>query len=351
MCRERESFVNHFRRFRTLWISVLAVLIIGTAVGYANRGALAVWGYDQFLSKQVEQKLAGSYQPLKSRQTSAEAPAIVDPFSMLLMGVDARAQERGRSDTLIYTVVRPKDGQVLMVSIPRDTYADIVGKDTQDKITHAYAFGGPDMAVASVESLLQARIDHYASINFQGFVQVVDTLGGVPLPITEDIINKGQEHEKFTIKANQSVYRGQDALNFVRYREDAGDDVSRTERNRQFLDALMHKSSSLGQWTKIPEILGIIGENFRTDITPSDMTQLAKQFLQNDRRIQSYTLKGEGKRMGDDNLWYYALDADDLQAVRSTIAAWLNPLTPLSSLTVPTQAQDLVTPQATSPAA
>ena len=62
---------------------------------------------------------------------------------MLLLGVDARDAEQGRSDTMMFTVVRPKDGAVLMVSIPRDTYTEIVGKDRQDKINHAYALAAP----------------------------------------------------------------------------------------------------------------------------------------------------------------------------------------------------------------
>ncbi|RKP51334.1 LytR family transcriptional regulator [Cohnella endophytica] len=329
--------MRKYRRLKVILISSFMVLIVAAGVIYANRGALSALGYDIFLSDKVEASFADSYKPLTDRPVGDEANANVvkDPFSMLLMGVDARAQERGRSDTLIYTVVRPKDGKVLMVSIPRDTYAEIVGKDKKDKITHAYAFGGPEMAVNSVEKLLDAKVDHYASINFQGFVKVVDTLGGIPLPIGKDIVNKGADHEKFTVKANKDSYSGVEALNYVRYREDAGGDMSRTERNRAFLEALVHKTSSLQQWNKIPEILGIVGDNFKTDIAPSSMSDLAKQFLQVGHEIKSYTLKGEGKRMGDQNLWYYLADETDLAAVKSTIATWMNPETPESELVVP----------------
>jgi anionic cell wall polymer biosynthesis LytR-Cps2A-Psr (LCP) family protein len=124
-------------------------------------------------------------------------------------------------------------------------------------------------------------------------------------------------------------------LNFVRYREDSGDDISRAERNRQFLDAMMHKASSLQQWNKIPDIVDIMGNNFRTDIPPASMTGLAKQFLQTERHIRSYTLHGEGKRMGENNLWYFAADEADLKAVRQTIADWLNPVTPIDQLKLP----------------
>ncbi|MBB6674375.1 LCP family protein [Cohnella nanjingensis] len=328
--------MNKQRKLRVTLLSALVVLIVAAGIGYANRGALAAWGYDAFLSKQVEERLAGSYEPINGGTATPEAtPTVREPFGLLLLGVDARGKERGRSDTMIYTVVRPKDGNVLMVSIPRDTYAEIVGKGKQDKITHAYAFGGAEMAVNSAAKLLDAPIAHYGSINFQGFVKAVDTLGGIPLPIGKDIVNKGKDHEKFTVKANKDSYTGQEALNYVRYREDAGGDMARTERNRVFLDALMHKASSLQQWNKIPDLLDIVGENFKTDLTPSELSDLAKQFLQTDHHIQSYTLKGTGKRMGSQNLWYYLADEKDLADVRATIAQWLDADTPESALTVP----------------
>ncbi|RUS48804.1 LCP family protein [Cohnella sp. AR92] len=329
------------KKRRKLLIAVAglaAVLLIVSCVGYFNRGALAAWGFDAFLSDKIENKLADTYQPLADRPQESEEPVKVveEPFSMLLMGVDARpGQKAGRSDTLIYTIIRPKDGNALMVSIPRDTYADIVGKNKKDKITHAYAFGGPEMAVNSVEKLLDAPINHYASINFEGFVSMVDTLGGIPLPITEDIVNKGADHEKFTIKANKDLYTGEEALDYVRYREDAGGDVSRTERNRVFLESLMHTATSMKQWNEIPELLSIVGDNFRTDLMPSDLTDLAKQFLQTELHIRSYTLHGTGARMGKQNLWYFVADEKDLADVQRTIDAWLDPATPASELAIP----------------
>lgn len=326
------------RRLKIALLSTFALLVVAAGLIYSNRGVLAALGYDWFLADQVEDSFKDSYKPLTDRPVPTEPPKVEDPFSVLLLGVDARANERGRSDTIIYTVVRPKDGKVLMMSIPRDTYADIVGKDRKDKITHAYAYGGAEMAVNSVEKLLEAKVDHYATINFQGFRKVVDTLGGISLPITEDIVNKGAYHEKFTIKANLPLYGGVDALNYVRYREDAGGDMNRTERNRVFLDALMNKASSMNQWTKIPEVLGIVGDNFTTDLLPSTMSDLAKQFLQTGHTIRSYTLKGDGKRIGADNLWYYVADEQDLADVRETIAAWLNPNTPADQLTTPADA-------------
>ncbi|XID91691.1 LCP family protein [Paenibacillaceae bacterium WGS1546] len=326
--------MRKFSRWKVVTLSALVLLVALGGIAYVNRGALAALGYDVLFSDRVESSFANSYQPLKNRPPKSGS-RIEEPFSILLMGVDARARERGRSDTLIYTIVRPKDGNVLMLSIPRDTYTEIVGRDGKDKITHAYAYGGPEMAVNSVEKLLDAKIDHYASINFQGFVQVVDTLGGIHLPIEKDIVNKGANHDKFVVKANKISYSGVEALNYVRYREDAGGDMARANRNRVFLEELIHKASSMQQWNKIPEVLDIVGENFLTDLTPSSISDLAKRFLQKGHDIQSYTLKGQGQRMGKQNLWYFVADEDDLAEVRETVAAWLDPKTPEERLTVP----------------
>lgn len=327
--------MRNYRKLKMILISTLVLIIIAAGIGYANRAALTAIGFDIFLSDKVEASFKDSYVPLKDRPVMEIQPEVKKPFSMLLMGVDARGNERGRSDTLLYTVVRPEDGKVLMVSIPRDTYAELVGRDDMDKITHAYVYGEAEMTVNSVEKLLNTKVDHYASINFQGFVKVVDTLGGIPLPIGKDIVNKHADHEKFVVKANQDSYSGVDALNYVRYREDAGGDVSRTGRNQAFLESLMNKASSMKQWDKIPEVLNIVGDHFITDLPPESMSKLAKQFLQSGHEITSYTLIGEGKRMGPNNLWYYVADEDELVEIGVTIDAWLNPNTDQALLTVP----------------
>ncbi|GGG71537.1 LCP family protein [Paenibacillus radicis (ex Gao et al. 2016)] len=320
----------------TITIAV-ALLVLGTTA-YANRTSLALLGFNLFLSDSVEKSLENSYKPLEGREpvNVSKTNELQKPFSVLLLGVDQRGKETGRSDTMIYTVVRPKDGAILMVSIPRDAYVDIVGKDKEDKITHAYAFGGAKMAVETVEKLFDAPVTHYAAINFAGFRDVIDAMGGISLPIEKDLVNKDPDHEHFIVKAGQDSYNGVDALNYVRYREDAGGDMSRTERHQTFLNAMMEKASSIGQWTKIPELMEIMGGNFNTDMPPSQMIDLAKAMLQsNNRTIYSHTLKGEGHRLKPGGTWYFFNDEEDLSQTKTMIQSWLNEDTAKSSLTLP----------------
>ena len=324
------------------WISGIMAFVIALGLfGYYNRTTLALWGFDMFLSDQVKDELQKSYKPLDGRDpqnTSYTDMNDSKPFSVLLLGVDQRENEKGRSDTMIVAVVRPKEKAMLMISIPRDTYTEIIGKGKSDKITHAYANGGAKMSIETVEHLFGMPIDHYAAINFTGFRNLIDAMGGISLPIGKDIVNKGKDHEKFVVKANQPSYSGQEALNYVRYREDAGGDVSRTGRQQAFLDAIMKKASGVGQWNNIPEYVGIMGEDFNTDMTPEMMVGLAKTMLQSDTRtIYSHTIKGEGHRLTAGGTWYYFADEDDLASSIDLVESWLNPSIDKNSLPLPAE--------------
>src|SRR4051794_3487651 len=101
-----------------------------------------------------------------------------DPFSILLLGVDERKNDKGRSDTMIVMTVNPTKQSINMLSLPRDTRTEIVGHGTMDKINHAYAYGGIPMAINTVEAFLDIPIDYYAKMNMEGFQDIVDAVGG-----------------------------------------------------------------------------------------------------------------------------------------------------------------------------
>lgn len=307
-------------------------------MGYFNRTALALWGFDQFLSDHVENKLGQSYKPLQRPDTNKSggelSEAYKKPMTMLLLGIDQRYKERGRSDTMIVTVVRPKDGALLMLSIPRDAFVDIPGRKSKDKITHAYAFGKADLSVATVEELLGIKIDHYAAINFKGFREAIDALGGIPLPIDKDIVNKGYDHEKFTIKGGQDRYNGTDALNYVRYREDAGGDSSRAGRHQIFITNLMNEATHLSQLSKLPGLFDIMGDNFTTDLNPEQIIGLGKSMLDK-RTVYSYTLKGDGHRLVNGGPWYFFLNDKDVEQAKQWIKSWMDDSLTLNQLPVP----------------
>ncbi|HBU83608.1 MAG TPA: LytR family transcriptional regulator [Paenibacillus sp.] len=328
------------KRRKGLYITLvsLVVLLIG---GYLFRQQLAVAAFDLFLAGSVEDQLSRSYVPQEGNNTPDPTVYRKEPFSVLLLGSDKRAYEktRGRSDTVIYAVVRPKESRVLLVSIPRDTYVQIVGRDANkdgeddyDKLAHAYAFGGENMSINTVEKFLDADVGYYATINFDGIKKVVDALGGVKLPIDEDIVNKNPEHVQFTIEGGKPIYDGQEALYYVRYREDS--DFNRTKRQQIFLNAMANEMLNLNAISKIPELIQIMGDSFQTDMQPSFIIDLAKQVLTQEKpQISSFTILGEGMRK--DGIYYGQADEKDVQYAKELINNWMDESTPAGEVMIP----------------
>lgn len=318
----------------------LLTLVLLVAIAYPFRQQLAIAAFDLFLSGTIESQLEKSYKP----NGEANAEPIVyqeKPFSVLLLGTDARPYEktRGRSDTVIYSVVRPKESKVLLISIPRDTYVQIVGHDADkdgeddyDKLTHAFAFGEEEMAINTVENFLNEEVNYYATVNFTAIQEVVDAIGGIELPIEEDIVNKNPNHVQFTIEGGKPLYSGEEALYYIRYREDS--DFNRTKRQQIFLNAVAKKMLNVNQIANIPKLFDIMGDNFQTDMQPSFIINLAKQVLtQSEPEISSFTIMGEGVRKN--GIFYDEVDEDYLEYAKELIDNWLDPNTTEDTLMKP----------------
>ncbi|GMK41410.1 transcriptional regulator LytR [Paenibacillus sp. CCS19] len=323
------------KRWRPLLLVIGIILVLAAGSSLLFKKQLALFAFHTFLENGIKDTLEESYVPLDNdnEQTdTAEADDPDKPFSLLLIGTDQRADEPARSDTLIFSVVRPKDNRMLLLSIPRDSYATIVGYkgDVKSKINSAYAHGGVNMTIDTVEELLDQPIQYYATVNFKGLINIVDTLGGVKLPITKDIVNKQKDHEKFTIEANKPIYSGVEALNYVRYREDS--DFNRTARQREFIGQLFSRIKTFGNITKIDDVIEIGGNNLQTNMKPDKVIDLAEATFKVSPQITSYMLKGKDAMMK--GVYYYVLYEDDVKFANEVIGKWLNPDTNVMDLKI-----------------
>ncbi|ASA23634.1 LCP family protein [Paenibacillus donghaensis] len=315
---------------KKIWFSILACVLLAGLSGYIFREQLIGFGFDHVVAPAVAPALDKSYVELKDNENSGllTAKDSNTPFSLLLLGTDQRGQENGLSDSIIYTVIRPKDNRALFVSIPRDSYAKIIGAETvkgarkNTKINAAHSYGGPQMSVDTVGNLLDAPVEYFATINFNGLTEVVDELGGVELPITKVIENKNPQHEKLRIEPNKPIYSGHEALMYVRYREDS--DFKRTERQRIFLKAVLDRMKNFDNIVNIQSILGVAGSNFKTNMKSEFILDLAKRIIMDGMtpQITSHMLKGEGSHTDQ---WYYLLDENDLEETHQLIERWLDP--------------------------
>ncbi|WP_432717527.1 LCP family protein [Staphylococcus equorum] len=232
-----------------------------------------------------------------------------DPISIVLFGIDddkARQQEnRGqRSDSIVLLSINSKEKETEMISVPRDTHAEIVGKDTEEKINHAYAYGGPDMAVKSVEKLMDVPIDHYASINMDGVSRLIDEINGVDVVSNSDFKVRDYVFEK----GKKLHMNGDEALAFMRSRKEAGagGDEGRQARQQLVIEAVAKKSLKPSSIPKINTIFDAVEDNIMTNLSLTELNDIRSDYQSAQETVNRHTLKGENT-MGDDGLYYFYL--------------------------------------------
>ncbi|WP_223556484.1 LCP family glycopolymer transferase [Lysinibacillus sphaericus] len=242
-----------------------------------------------------------------------------EPFSVLMLGVDERKDDSGRSDTMIVVTVNPEKQTMKMLSIPRDTRTEIIGHDSVDKINHAYAFGGVPMAVDTVEHYLDIPIDYYVYINMDGFLQIIDTIGGITIENDMDLTYDKHHYPKGEITLN-----GEEALIFSRIRyEDPRGDFGRQIRQRQIIEAVLKKASTTPSiLLKATDMLDVVGDNVRMNFTMKDLIQLQSIYKKMDGNIDQLSFEAEGGQRIN-HIWYYIPDETELGKIQSELKAHL----------------------------
>jgi len=232
-----------------------------------------------------------------------------EEINFLLLGLDARGGGAGRTDTIMVVNFDPAEKRITLLSIPRDTR--VMLKGSYDKINAAYVYGGVELAERAVEELLGAEIDRYVIMDFRGFVEVVDLLGGVEVYVPERMYYPA---EGIDLQPGLQILDGEDALAFARYRFTEGGDLDRAKRQQELLKSLWRKVFRFGIVTKIPELTGIVREYIETDMTKREMAEmvsLAGDF--GSYELVAVTLPGESKKV--DGLWYYLPGGEEMREV------------------------------------
>lgn len=239
-----------------------------------------------------------------------------EPFSVLLLGIDSGdlgRDEQGRSDTVMVATVSPEENKSTLVSIPRDTYVDIVGEGKQDKINHAYAFGGASMAMDTVSEFLDIPMDHYVSINMKGIQELVDAVDGVD--VNNDLEFTQDDHYYDTGRIHLN---GEEALGYLRMRhEDPEGDYGRQGRQRAVVEAVLDKALSLSGATQYRSILDALEGNMKTDLSFANMRNIATDYRGAFSNVDQLQLEGEG--FTQDGVSYQRVDEEDLQEVQDTL--------------------------------
>ncbi|WP_277423916.1 LytR family transcriptional regulator [Bacillus sp. FJAT-42376] len=292
-----------------LWVtlSIIGVLVLGVGL------------YAGYLFKRTNDTVANIQEEVKVTKTK---PIVnlekKEPISILLMGVDERKGDSGRSDSLIYMTVNPNKKEMHMVSIPRDTRTEIVGHNTTDKINHAYAFGGTKMAIETVQKFLGVDVDYFIKVNMESFKQVVDTVGGVQINNHLAFTYEGETFEKGPITLN-----GEQALKYSRMRyEDPDGDFGRQLRQRKIIEAVIAKGANIQSITKFSDMLSVVENNVKTNMSFDNMWDMVSNYRDASQKMVQHSIDGKGTKI--DGIYYLEVPEENRTALTNELKASLD---------------------------
>lgn len=291
---------------------LLFVVIIG----------IAIYAFAKFhsLNNSINEPLDRDHSQLRQKNLKDG-----DPMTVVLYGIDDDAQRHQenlgqRSDSIVLMSINPKDNKTVMVSVPRDTKTEIVGHNSTEKLNHAYAYGGPKMAVHSLEKLMDVPVDHYIAINMDGVKTVIDNLGGVNITSDTTFTTTGTEG-KYNFEQGKSYKMdGKQALAYMRARkeEGAGGDGGRQLRQQQVITSVAKEAFSMNSVTKLNDIFKAAQDNLKTDLSFMELNKFKSDYDNAQDNVERLTIDGQNTQ-GDDGLYYFYPNKDSLNEVKQKI--------------------------------
>lgn len=302
----RKKQVNKGKSAGKIVLSIVLffLLLLTLAGGYVG---WQVWSDLQSTTDDMYEGVEGREEHASRQNKPVDVNKGEDPFSVLLLGIDNDGDnvEFGRSDTMMLVTVNPNTEKTSILSIPRDTYTEIVGRGTQDKINHAHAFGKASMAMDSVQNLLDVPVDYYLSVNMDSMMQMVDAVGGITVTPP---LSFSQDEYQFT-EGEPTHMDGEKALAYTRMRKkDPNGDYGRQLRQRQVIEGAMKSVASVDSIMNYRGILGTMGNTMKTNMSFDEMQDLFSNYRGAAKDIEQDQLAGSGTMM---NGIYYELISDE----------------------------------------
>lgn len=289
--------------------------------------AIGVGGYAWTIYNQSTDALSHTY---KGFGNETNVIAETKPLTVLLMGVDTGSGSRsdtwkGNSDSMLLLSVNPQTKKTVMMSLERDilTQIDEKGETTEAKLNAAYAYGGAELAIATIEKLMNIHIDRYVMINMQGLVQLVDAVGGIEVNNTFDFpisIEENEPEYTATVEPGKHLINGDQALVYARMRyQDPEGDYGRQKRQREVIRKVVEKVLSLNSISHYQAILRAVSKNMQTNVA-LDAGSIPQLLGYKDafRSIQSEQLRGEDATLADGGS-YQLVTSDHLLEMQNLI--------------------------------
>lgn len=306
-------------RGKKIVVAIAAVLVVAL-IGAGTALALYIGGINDTLRGDLTDE---QLQAIDSQLKKSE---LTEPFYMMLLGSDIRegqSQAESRSDTNILVRVDGSKNQVTMLSILRDTAIELDGHGIV-KFNAAYSYGGIAGIIEEASDLCGVEISHYAEVNFNNLVALVDAIGGVDIEI-EDRIDDPKAGN-VVIEEGMQHLNGEAALVYARTRQYADGDYTRTQHQRNLVQAIVNKVLSLPP-TELPGVIQAAAQCVTTDLTVTDIISLAQQFQDNDSAdgmtVYSAVIPSTAEYVN--GISYVFADIDKLADMMETIDSGGNP--------------------------
>ena len=289
--------------------------------------------------------------------SNAEANKITkEPFVVYLSGVDTRGDltDKARSDVNIIAAVNPVTKQVVLINTPRDYYVDLAGTNSKDKLTHAGLYG-VQTSMDTLGNLYGVNVEHYIRINFAGFINIIDALGGVDVYSDQAFTSVGSPgyYDPTTFVEGWNHLDGKAALAFARERHAfKTGDVQRGINQMKVIDAMLNKIKSPALLMGFTKILDAVSDSFVTSLSQNQISALVRMQLSDfaEWNIERYTVTGTSGSSTKcysakgQKLYVMKPDENSVAKAKEMIAAVLGGEGTVSSTTQTPEKTDVYTP-------
>ncbi|WP_294152229.1 LCP family protein [uncultured Selenomonas sp.] len=244
-----------------------------------------------------------------------------DKSTIMIMGVDEREDDVGRSDTLMIATVDPKKDQAALLSIPRDTRVKINGHGW-DKINAAYAYGGEKLTQRTVEDFLGVNMDHYIIINTHAFQKIIDAIGGIDIDVEKRMYYEDPWDDDgglvIDLRPGKQHMDGKTAVTYVRFRDEEGD-IGRIKRQQKFMKACMDKITSPAIIPKLPSVIKEVLSSVKTDLSMRQLLEFAGTLKESQKNgLKTDMVPGRPLYISGISYWI-----PDVEKLRTTLASTL----------------------------
>ena len=307
------------KKIITIIVSLVILIVGGIGIYIAT------------LYNEAEKMIDNSHQELERGTTSEKREVTVDPkedsISVLFIGVDDGFSRQGSSslaDAIVLATFNKNDMSINLVSIPRDSYVDVPYQVEKDKINHVHAFMGIDGMIDTVEQLLDIPVDYYVRLDFNAFVKVVDTLGGITVDVPYNIVESNSLDERDSIYLYEGRHRlnGEEALALARTRK-YDSDLERGKRQMDIMQAILDQTLSFSSVTKYHSLIQDIDNHLATNFTFNEIFSL-HEYVTKNRGLNIETHQLQGSSLIHNDIYYLELDEESVTEIQKELKKHLD---------------------------